>query len=129
MQLDWFTYSAQIVNFLILVYLLRRFLYGPIQTAMTTRAAHLRAQFAEAADKAEAAEAVEAKYLQQQRALEAEKQTILADAMADVDRRRRAMILDARTEVESMQNRWYAAVEQDKATFLHEMRIHINDQL
>jgi len=28
--IDWFTVIAQIINFLVLVYLLKRFLYGPI---------------------------------------------------------------------------------------------------
>jgi F-type H+-transporting ATPase subunit b len=30
MLIDWFTVVAQIINFLILVYLLKRFLYKPI---------------------------------------------------------------------------------------------------
>lgn len=129
MQIDWFTYGAQIVNFLILIYLLRRFLYGPILNAMATRTENLHEQFAEAERKAAEAEALATDFRQRQATLEAEKSTILSDAMADVDRRRRAMILDAREEVESMQNRWYAAVEQDKARFLHELRVHVSDQL
>jgi F-type H+-transporting ATPase subunit b len=28
--IDWFTFSAQILNFLLLLFLLKRFLYGPI---------------------------------------------------------------------------------------------------
>ncbi len=34
MQIDWVTVAAQIVNFLVLVWLLKRFLYGPIMRAM-----------------------------------------------------------------------------------------------
>ena len=34
---DWFTVIAQIINFLILVALLKRFLYGPIIRAMERR--------------------------------------------------------------------------------------------
>ncbi|MER2603590.1 MAG: F0F1 ATP synthase subunit B, partial [Candidatus Competibacter phosphatis] len=30
MQIDWFTVAAQIVNFLLLVWLLKRFLYRPV---------------------------------------------------------------------------------------------------
>ena len=37
MLIDWFTVAAQIVNFLILVYLLKRFLYGPLIRAMDAR--------------------------------------------------------------------------------------------
>ena len=34
MQVDWFTVVAQVINFLVLVYLLKRFLYGPIIDAI-----------------------------------------------------------------------------------------------
>ena len=37
MLIDWFTVLAQIINFLILIYLLKRFLYGPIIRAMEER--------------------------------------------------------------------------------------------
>ena len=37
MLVDWFTTAAQIINFLILVWLLKRFLYKPILHAMDER--------------------------------------------------------------------------------------------
>ena len=37
MQIDWLTVAAQIVNFLVLVWLLQRFLYKPITNAMHRR--------------------------------------------------------------------------------------------
>ncbi len=37
MLIDWFTVGAQILNFLILLWLLKRFLYRPILTAIDTR--------------------------------------------------------------------------------------------
>jgi F-type H+-transporting ATPase subunit b len=46
--IDWFTTVAQIVNFLILVFLLRRFLYGPITRAMAQREAKIAARLEEA---------------------------------------------------------------------------------
>ena len=37
MLINWFTVLAQIINFLILVFLLKRFLYKPILRAMAER--------------------------------------------------------------------------------------------
>ena len=48
MLIDWFTVGAQIVNFLILVLLLKKFLYGPIVKVMAAREAKIQAQLAEA---------------------------------------------------------------------------------
>jgi F-type H+-transporting ATPase subunit b len=55
MLIDWFTVIAQAVNFLILVWLLKRFLYQPIINAIDARERHIAAQLADAdAKKAEA---------------------------------------------------------------------------
>ena len=37
MTVDWLTVGAQALNFLVLVYLLKRFLYGPIVRAVARR--------------------------------------------------------------------------------------------
>ena len=46
MLIDWFTVGAQAVNFLILVWLLRRFLYQPILRAIDTREQRIAAELA-----------------------------------------------------------------------------------
>jgi len=55
MLIDWFTVVAQAVNFLILVWLLKRFLYQPILNALDAREKRIAAELADAdAKKAEA---------------------------------------------------------------------------
>ena len=55
MGIDWFTFFAQIINFLILVWLLKRFLYQPILHAIDAREKRIAAELADAdAKKAEA---------------------------------------------------------------------------
>jgi F-type H+-transporting ATPase subunit b len=48
---DWFTILAQIVNFLVLVALMKRFLYGPLIAAIDAREKSIAARIAEAARK------------------------------------------------------------------------------
>jgi F-type H+-transporting ATPase subunit b len=55
MLIDWFTVIAQAVNFLILVWLMKRFLYQPILSALDAREKRIAAELADAdAKKAEA---------------------------------------------------------------------------
>jgi len=55
MLIDWFTVAAQLLNFLILVWLLKRFLYRPILAAIDAREQRIAAELADAdAKKAEA---------------------------------------------------------------------------
>ncbi len=51
MLIDWFTVGAQALNFLILVWLLRRFLYKPILHAIDAREKKIAAELADAAAK------------------------------------------------------------------------------
>lgn len=55
MLIDWFTIGAQVLNFLVLVWVMKRFLYKPILDAIDTREARIAAELADAdAIKAEA---------------------------------------------------------------------------
>ena len=51
MLIDWFTVGAQLLNFLILVWLLKRFLYKPILGAIDIRERRIAAELADAAAK------------------------------------------------------------------------------
>jgi len=49
--IDWFTVGAQALNFVVLVWLLKRFLYKPILSAIDTREQRIAAELADAAAK------------------------------------------------------------------------------
>jgi F-type H+-transporting ATPase subunit b len=51
MLIDWFTIGAQVINFIILVLLLKRFLYKPILHAIDEREKRIAAELADAAAK------------------------------------------------------------------------------
>ena len=67
MSIDWITVAAQIANFLVLVWLLKRFLYRPILDGIDAREAEITERMTAATrakDEAVAAEAAyEAKWL------------------------------------------------------------------
>ena len=55
MLIDWFTVAAQVINFIILIWLMKRFLYKPILNAIDEREKKIAAELADAdAKKAEA---------------------------------------------------------------------------
>jgi F-type H+-transporting ATPase subunit b len=51
MKINWFTVVAQAINFVVLVWLLKRFLYKPILKAIDTREKNIASQLKEAEDK------------------------------------------------------------------------------
>lgn len=125
MQIDWFTYVAQIINFLILVGLLYRFLYGPVMRGMAAREEAIAAQFRAAEVEAQRAVEEADRYHRLEDELARRTEAMLAQAEADADARRKQMIQDARDEVEEMMARWYAGVEHEQATYLADAREHL----
>jgi F-type H+-transporting ATPase subunit b len=120
--IDPFTVVAQAVNFLVLVWLLRRVLYGPITRAMTARESRIREEVQAARRLRDEAQAEGERYRQQLADFEAGRAARLAEARAELDGWRHAHTQTVRTEVEAMRQRWQQAVEQERQAFLRELR-------
>ena len=88
MQIDWFTTGAQIINFLILIWLLKKFLYRPVIIAMETREQNLVMQRQSLATEQAEAEQRKNHYESRLHQLNIEKDTILSEArqQAETDR-------------------------------------------
>ncbi len=107
MLIDPFVVIAQIINFLILVALLKHFLYKPITQAMSARSQRIERQLAAAANKEQDAEAEKKLYLQKQQELEAQKEKWLRTAIREVEQEKEKLAQQAETEVNSMRSQWY----------------------
>lgn len=122
MLIDWFTVVAQIINFLVLIALLKHFLYGPLVAAMDAREMRIAAGLADAAQKdQEAARRSEQMRLDAER-LTYEREQMLADARQEADRQREAMLQKARDSVHAMEARWKEDLEHEKDATLDEIR-------
>mgnify|MGYP006285125513 CR=1 FL=1 len=121
MQIDWFTFGAQIVNFLILVGLLKRFLYGPILEAMDAREDRISSRLTEARQEREEAKAEKEKYQSLQEDLEEARQQALAEAEQEAQQRRQELLHEAREEVSHLEREWRAALERERESFLREL--------
>jgi F-type H+-transporting ATPase subunit b len=122
--IDWFTVFAQIFNFLMLVALLKRYLYRPILNAMDEREARIAARQEEARRHIEAAEREAELYREKTRELEAGRAEMMENARQEAESRRRELLNEAREEVMNRRTAWYEALQQEKASFLHDLRVH-----
>ena len=120
MEIDWLTVAAQIVNFLVLVWLLKRFLYGPIIRAMERRETRIAERLQEARAKQEAAEAEERKYRERQAELEGQRQEVLEAARRDAQEEAKQRREEALEETRKAKQAWLEELEEEKANFLEE---------
>ncbi|UCH25936.1 MAG: F0F1 ATP synthase subunit delta [Trueperaceae bacterium] len=128
MPFDWFTFFAQIVNFLILLFLLRRFLYGPITRVMDERQKRITDRLEEAREREQEAERVLEGYHQAQEALDEQRQQLLRIAQEQADEAKRALIDEARTEIDAMRHQWQRAVTSEKEAFLQSLRRRVTQE-
>jgi F-type H+-transporting ATPase subunit b len=129
MQLDWLTVIAQMVNFLVLVALLKRFLYGPIIRVMEQRQEHIAGRLQEAQERLTAAEQQAALYQANLEELQRTRDSILVKAREEAELQRQSLLEQARQEVGQLQERWHDALRQEQETFLRELRQHAGTQV
>ncbi len=99
MSIDWITVAAQIANFLVLIWLLKRFLYRPILDGIDAREAEIAARMGEAEKVRRASEARAAEYEAEIGKLRASRADILAEAQRAAEAERAAMLTETREEL------------------------------
>lgn len=106
MLIDWFTVAAQIANFALLVWLLKRFLYRPVLTAMAAREQYVRDTVA-AADRQRADAEVEASRLRaRQEEFDRQQTALLKTAQEEAAVARQEMLSAARKETDERAAQW-----------------------
>jgi F-type H+-transporting ATPase subunit b len=122
MQLDGFTLVAQIVNFLILVYLLKRFLYRPILDAMDRREALIGQRLGEAEQREREALAESDRYRHELQTLEDRRRQLLEETRAEAEERRSLQLAEVRREIEQARQDWHDALDAERDTLLVTIR-------
>ena len=129
MHIDWFVFLAQIFNFLLLMYLLKRFLYGRIIKAMDDREAKIAARFSEAEElKVKASEAAEL-YEKRNQLLNDKKEQLLNEATLAADAKRKELMEKVREEVDQVKTRWQDMLIREQNAFFHDLRQRAAKQL
>jgi F-type H+-transporting ATPase subunit b len=121
MLIDWFTVGAQLLNFLILVWLLKRFLYKPILYAIDAREKRIAAELADAASKQAAADKERDEFRSKSKALDDQRSAILGKAADDAKAERERLLAQAGKEADGLRVRQQNALRDDQVKLGHEM--------
>ncbi len=105
MLIDWFTIFAQALNFLILVWLMKRYLYKPIRLAIDAREKRIAAELADAdAKKAEAQKERDA-FQAKNEAFNLQRAALLTQATDEAKAERQRLIEAARVAADALDAR------------------------
>jgi F-type H+-transporting ATPase subunit b len=102
MLIDWFTVGAQLLNFLILVWLLKRFLYRPILDAIDAREKRIAAELADADAKRAEARKARDDLQHKNEAFEQQRAALLSQATDEAKAERHRLLDEARQAADAL---------------------------
>ena len=100
MLIDWFTVAAQAVNFLVLVWLLKRFLYRPILEALDKRERRIASELAEADRMQAEAKKESLEFERKNQELDRRREELLTEARESAHAEGRRLLEEARRSAE-----------------------------
>ncbi len=115
MELNWPTFFLEIINFLVLVWILKRFLYKPVLEAISQRKAVIDKTLADASAKEASAQALVQQYQNRLRDWENEKEKLRAAVAEETSMRRTQMMAALETSLKQ---------ERERARVLEERRLN-----
>jgi len=113
MLIDWFTVGAQAVNFIILVWLLKRYLYKPILNAVGAREKRIAAELADADAKKTEAKKDRDEFQQKNEAFDQQRAALLSKATEDANAERQRLLDDARKAADALSAKRQEALRSD----------------
>jgi len=120
-QIDYFTIFAQIINFLILIYLLRHFLYRPVIKLMEEREQKIVSRLGEIEKKKREAEQELESYRKMSQELSDKREEMLAEAAREAQVLEADLMKKARAEVSASSANWYRDLQAQRATLLEDL--------
>ena len=125
MQIDWWTLGLQTVNFLIVVWLLSRFLYRPVRRIIQDREASDRKLSEEARAKAEAADAMRRDYERKMAEFAEQRRRKEAELQNAVEKERDAILREAREKSDALLAETRAKLDDERQDALNDLKSEI----
>ncbi len=114
MNFSWWTFALQAANFLILVWLLHRFLFKPVRAIIARRKEEVSRALAEASAEKESAERLKHELETRMSAISAERQKMLDEAKALLSAERQKIIEEAQREAKRVRDQALQRLEEDR---------------
>lgn len=117
MEIDWVTFSAQIVNLIVLGWLLKRFLYKPVLNAIDAREKSISDRVNEAKNLSSKAKDELSDLKKKKDDFEKERYTLLNKTKEECEELKNRLTAEAKSEVNAQKKLWLNDLEKQKSSF------------
>ncbi|MEP7366584.1 MAG: F0F1 ATP synthase subunit delta [Acidobacteriota bacterium] len=121
MLIDWFTVGAQGLNFLILVWLMKRFLYQPILHAIDEREKKIAKALSDADAKKAGAQKEHDEFDRKNTEFDQQKAVLLSKATAEAQTERQRLLDEARKDAQALSAKQHEALRNEARTLHQEI--------
>jgi F-type H+-transporting ATPase subunit b len=129
MLIDWFTVVAQTINFLILVWLLKRFLYKPILDAIDARENRIAQELADADKKRLEARQERDEFERKNEEFNQQRDTLVAQMKDEINHKRQKLLDDAQLAADAISKKRIEAMESEQHRMTEEISRRAQDQV
>jgi F-type H+-transporting ATPase subunit b len=129
MEINWFTVIAQIVNFLILVWLLKRFLYKPVLKAIDERKKKIEARLEEAAVRKAEAKKDQDLFRQKNEDFDKERTVKMNLAQEHVNSEKERLFEEVRNESNALRSKFENSFKQRKKELTDSLKRKTKDEV
>ncbi|SEK84481.1 F0F1 ATP synthase subunit delta [Pacificibacter marinus] len=121
MSIDWITVAAQIANFLLLMWLLRRFLYRPILDGIDAREVEISDRMQEAVHAKEQAQAEKQSYLDKVQALNVAQSEMTETIRRSAEEQRDVLLAETQKRLQQENATWKAHLDDETHKYTAKM--------
>ena len=121
MLIDWFTVGAQALNFLILVWLMKRFLYKPILNAIDAREKRIAAELADADAKKAEAQKDRDEFQHKNEEFDQQRAALLTKATDEAKAERQRLLDEARKDADALRAKRQEALRNEQSNLNQEI--------
>jgi F-type H+-transporting ATPase subunit b len=121
MNFSWWTFALQAVNFLILIWLLRRFLFKPVAAIVARRKEEIARGMTEVSGEKQKALNMQHDLQAQLASIEVERQRALEEQRAQLADERKKLIEEARAEAEKIRQQATTRLSEERAAATQEL--------
>ena len=129
MLIDWFTIGAQALNFVVLVWLMKRFLYKPVQDAIAARETLIAGQIADADKKKAEAKQDRDDFQHKNDAFDQERAALLKKATDDASSERERLLGAAGNAADALAAKRSTALQADADSLSRGLRRRVQDEV
>ena len=122
MLIDWFTVGAQALNFIILVWLLKRFLYKPILNAVDAREKRIATELTDADAKKAEAQKERDEFQHKNEEFDQQRVTLMSKATGEANAERERLLDNARKAADALSTKRQETLQSDAHTLNEAIR-------